>query len=69
MQGMGYTLKEISQMISDEDFDFDNSIAIKIKGLENEKKMIEQHLGYAKTIKMTGRFPSRPAKMGGKNKI
>lgn len=69
MQGMGYTLKEISQMISDEDFDFDNSIAIKIKGLENEKKMIEQHLGYAKTIKMTGRFPSRPAKMGGKIKF
>lgn len=64
MQGMGYTLKEIAQMISDETFDFDNSIAEKIKELEKEKAKLEQHLGYAKTIKMTGRFPSRPAKMG-----
>lgn len=64
MQGMGYTLKEIAQMISDENFDFDNSIAEKITELEKEKKKLEQHLGYAKTIKMTGRFPSRPSKMG-----
>lgn len=64
LQGMGYTIKEISQMISDEEVDFDISIAEKIKELEKEKSKLEQHLGYAKTIKMTGRFPSRPAKMG-----
>ena len=64
LQGMGYTIKEIHQMFSDEEFDFDNSIAKKIKELEKEKKKLEQHLGYAKTIKMTGRFPARPAKMG-----
>lgn len=64
MQGMGYTLKEIAQIISDETFDFDNSIALKITELEKEKSNIERHLGYAKMIKLTGRFPSRPAKMG-----
>lgn len=64
MQGMGYTLKEIAQMISDETFDFDNSIALKITELEKEKSNIERHLGYAKMIKLTGRFPSRPSKMG-----
>ncbi len=64
LQGMGYTIKEIRQMISDEKFDFDNSIAEKIKELEKEKDKLERHLGYAKAIKMTGRFPSRPAKMG-----
>ena len=64
LQGMGYTIKEIQQMFSDENFDFDNSIAKKIKELEKEKDDLERHLGYAKAIKLTGRFPSRPAKMG-----
>ncbi|MDO4557308.1 MAG: hypothetical protein Q4B70_19515, partial [Lachnospiraceae bacterium] len=29
-----------------------------------DKAEINKHLGYAKTIKLTGRFPSRPKKMG-----
>lgn len=64
LQGMGYTIKEIGQMITDEEFEFDNSLLKKIRELEEEKNKIERHLGYAKTIKMTGRFPARPAKMG-----
>ena len=64
LQGMGYTIKEISQMFSNKEFDFDSSIAKKIKELEKEKDKLERHLGYAKAIKLTGRFPSRPAKMG-----
>lgn len=64
LRGVGYSTKEIRQMFSDEEFDFDNSIAEKIKELEKEKDKLEQNLGYAKTIKLTGRFPSRPAMMG-----
>lgn len=64
LQGMGYTLKEISQMAANKNFDFDNSIEEKVKELEEEKRKIELHLGYAKTIKLTGRFPARPSEMG-----
>lgn len=62
MQGMGYSIKEIVDMTGNENFDFDSSLSFKIDELEDEKK-IERHLGYAKTIKFTGRFPSRPRKM------
>lgn len=64
LQGMGYSLKEIASMANDEKFDFDDSIAKKILALEKEKRKIERHLGYAKTIKLTGRFPLRPRKIG-----
>lgn len=64
LQGMGYSIKEIVDMVNDEDFDFDSSLIQKIEELEAEKKKVERHLGYAKTIKFTGRFPSRPRKMG-----
>ena len=64
LQGMGYTFKEIVHMDNDEQFNFDNSITQKISELEQEKKKIERHLGYAKTIKLTGRFPLRPKQMG-----
>lgn len=64
LQGMDYTLKEIRNMISDENFNFDELIAEKILKLEEEKKKIERRIGYAKTIKLTGRFPARPKKMG-----
>lgn len=64
LQGMGYSLKEIVDMINDEEFDFDDSIEKKVLELEEEKRKVELHLGYAKTIKLTGRFPSRPKKMG-----
>jgi len=63
-QGMGYSLKEISAIAEDENFDFDESLAEKVKQLEKEKAEVEKHLGYAKTIKLTGRFPSRPKEMG-----
>lgn len=64
LQGVGYTLKEIAQMDANVDFSFDDSIEKKVEELEKEKGKIEQHLGYAKTIKLTGRIPARPAKMG-----
>lgn len=63
-QGMGYSLKEIAAIAENENFDFDESLAEKVKQLEKEKSEVEKHLGYAKTIKLTGRFPSRPKEMG-----
>ncbi len=63
-QGMGYSLKELVSLAESEDFDFDESLEQKIKELEAEKAKIEQHLGYAQNIKLTGRFPSRPKNMG-----
>lgn len=64
LQGMGYSIKEIVTLVNDDDFDFDSSLSKKVADLEEEKKKVERHLGYAKTIKFTGRFPSRPKKMG-----
>ena len=64
LQGMGYSIKEIVTMVNDDNFDFDSSLSKKIEELEEEKKRVERHLGYAKTIKFTGRFPLCPRKMG-----
>ena len=64
LQGMGYSIKEIVAMVSDEEFDFDTSISQKVVQLEEKMVELERHLGYAKTIKFTGRFPSRPKRMG-----
>lgn len=64
LQGMGYSIKEIGDMVSDDEFDFDTSISKKVVQLEAKMIELKRHLGYAKTIKLTGRFPSRPKKMG-----
>ena len=64
LQGMGYSIKEICDMVADDGFDFDTSISQKVEQLEEKKAELERHLGYAKTIKLTGRFPPRPKKMG-----
>lgn len=64
LQGMGYSLKEIVDMVNDENFNFDASIEQKVLSLEEEKRKVERHLGYAKIIKLTGRFPIRQRKTG-----
>ena len=64
LQGMGYTLSQIKEMVDDENFDFETSLALKVKELQEQKENIEKHLGYAKTIKFIGRFSSRPKVMG-----
>lgn len=64
LQGMGYSLNEIKDIVDDENFDFEVSLTKKIKELEKKKVEIEKHLGYAQTIKMAGRFPARPKNMG-----
>ena len=64
LQGMGYSIKEIGDMLSDDEFDFDNFISRKIVQLESNIANLKQRLGYAKAIKLTGCFPLRPKKMG-----
>ena len=67
LQGMGYTLNEIVDVVSaasSETFDFQESISKKVISLEAKKAEAERHLGYAKMIQLTGRFPSRPKEMG-----
>lgn len=67
LQGMGYTLNEIADVVSaasSETFDFQESISQKVISLEAKKAEAERHLGYAKMIQLTGRFPSRPKEMG-----
>lgn len=59
-QGMGYTLTELKSMAEGEPFDFDEGIKKKIGELEKKKAEIERHIGYAKSIKLTGRLPTRP---------
>lgn len=58
LQGMGFTLKEIADMKRSKNFDFDKALAEKIKQLEKEKEEVDRHLGYAQTIKLTGKYPS-----------
>ena len=43
---------------------FRNLYSQKVISLEAKKAEAERHLGYAKMIQLTGRFPSRPKEMG-----
>ena len=63
LQGIGYSLNEIVEMIQTADFDFYASISEKIIDLERKKYEIEQHIGFAKVLKLTGCFPY-PKEMG-----
>ena len=63
LQGVGYSLDEIVEMTQNTDFDFQASLSEKIIDLERKKSEIEQYIGFAKAIKLTGSFPY-PKKMG-----
>lgn len=63
LQGVGYTLNDIFVMTQNVDFDFETSLSKKIKDLERKKSEIEQYIGFAKALKLTGSFPL-PKKMG-----
>lgn len=63
-KGMGYTLKELHEIAENDGFDYGPTIEDKIKELEYKKSQIEKHIGLANYIKLTGRFPSRPKKIG-----
>lgn len=64
LQGIGYSMKEILDLAESDDASIDYTIGEKIERLENIKKKLDIYLGYAKMIKLTGRFPSLPKDMG-----
>lgn len=53
-----YSFKEIIELQQAEDFSIRDSIDKKIKKLEREKERIEQLIGIARMIKITGRIPT-----------
>lgn len=55
---LGYSFKEIVELGQDEKITIRDSINIKIKKLEQEKERIEQLIGVARMIKVTGRVPT-----------
>lgn len=61
---LGFSLKEIKDMLSNSDFDLYKSMEEKIEKMEAEKNRLEQLIGLAKFIKVTGLFPSVPKEMG-----
>ena len=61
---LGFSLEEIKNMLSNPNFDFYKAIEEKNKKMESEKNRLEQLIGLAKFIKMTGLFPSVPSEMG-----
>lgn len=59
-----FSLEEIKNMLSNPNFDFHKAIEEKIEKMEAEKDRLEQLIGLAKFIKVTGQFPSVPKEMG-----
>ena len=57
LQAMGFTVNEIARMAQDADFDFQASMTAKVKTLEADKAAVEEKLGFAEMIKLTGRVP------------
>lgn len=64
LQGIGYSVQEIVDMAKDDGKSMDVTIGDKISKLEKVQKKIDLFLGYAKMIKLTGRFPAMPKDMG-----
>jgi DNA-binding transcriptional MerR regulator len=57
LREMGYPLKDIKRIMDDPDFDLRNSIEKHIEILTKEKERLENLIGYASIIKMTGIIP------------
>ncbi|MCA9922860.1 MAG: MerR family transcriptional regulator [Anaerolineales bacterium] len=57
LKELGYPLKDIKKIMEDPNFDLRNSIEKQIKILTKKKERLEQLIGYASMIKMTGIIP------------
>ena len=57
LREMGYPLKDIKRIMDDPDFDLRNSIEKRIEILTKKKERLEDLIGYASAIKMTGIIP------------
>lgn len=58
LQGMGFSVSEIYNMINDANTEFYTAIAEKVKVLKDEVKEKQSYLEFAKSIKLTGRVPT-----------
>ena len=56
--GIGFSAKEIRSFGNESNFNFYEAMSEKVKQLENRRDEILTYLGFAKTIKMTGRIPN-----------
>lgn len=63
LQSVGYSLNDIVEMTQNVDFDFQASLSVRIIDLERKKTGIEQYIGFAKALKLTGSLPY-PKAMG-----
>lgn len=57
LREMGYPLKDIKRIMDDPDFDLRNSLEKHIEILTKKKEQLENLIGYARIIKMTGIIP------------
>lgn len=57
LQELGYQLKEIKMILENSNFDFRESIGNHIEHLTKKKERLENLIGYAETIKLTGIVP------------
>lgn len=58
LQGVGYSLSEIRELIDNPEADFYKSISEKVVELERKRDDITRSIEFAKTIKLTGRAPN-----------
>jgi len=56
--GIGFSAKEIFALMNDPEYDFDAAIAKKVEELERKHDENVLYLGFAKSIKLTGRIPT-----------
>ena len=58
LQEVGFSLSQIRKMMDDDDFDFHREITRKVAELEEKRDRLNEYIGFAKTVKMTGCIPS-----------
>lgn len=58
LQGVGYSLSEIRELIENPNSDFYKSISKKVVDLEKKRDEITSFIEFAKTIKLTSRVPT-----------
>lgn len=58
LQGVGYSLTEIRELMDNPEADFYKSISKKVVELERKRDDITNFIEFAKTIKITGRIPT-----------
>lgn len=58
LQGVGYSLAEIRELMDNPEADFYKSISEKVVELERKRDDITNFIEFAKTIKLTGRVPT-----------